>query len=157
MHALLTYDYDTTERTDGELRAVLAANNYMPMQSASDDEHMQMSYYRVSQAMNRWAEMHSAMKVPMPGTMEFRDAILAKVFTERELQVGTWNFLFTNPENLKMMELLYRIPYFMKTQNMGLADFAGAFGKMSRNSMGSQDINAFGTVSDADLMRSCGV
>ena len=42
MNALLTYDYDTTERTDGELRAVLAANNYMPMQSASDDEHMQM-------------------------------------------------------------------------------------------------------------------
>ena len=79
------------------------------------------------------------------------------MFTERELQVGTWNFLFTNPGNLKMMELLYRIPYFMKTQNMGLADFAGAFGKMSRNSMGSQDINAFGTVSDADLMRSCRV
>ena len=93
MNALLTYDYDTTERTDSELQAVLAANNYMPMQSASDDEHMQMSYYRVSQAMNRWAEMHSAMKVPMPGTTEFRDAILAKVFTERELQVGTWNFL----------------------------------------------------------------
>ena len=60
----------------GNQRAALAANKHKPAKGADQDEALQLVFWRLHEGLKAWKDMHPTQVVPIPGTPEFRKAMI---------------------------------------------------------------------------------
>ena len=131
----------------GNQRASLAANKHKPAKGADQDEALQLVFWRLHEGLKAWKDMHPTQVVPIPGTPEFRKAILEIIFTEKELHVGQHTFMMTNGDNISMLEEMYRLRYFRMAHNVSLNQLERALGKLSRATIGRNELAGGASVS----------
>ena len=52
-------------------------NKHKPAKGADQDEALQLVFWWLHEGLKAWKDMHLAQVVPIPGTLEFRKAILS--------------------------------------------------------------------------------
>ncbi|TBU21157.1 hypothetical protein BD311DRAFT_812606 [Dichomitus squalens] len=97
-----------------------------------------MAFWRLHEGWKMWVEKNPDQRL-VPGTPSFREKIVNRVFTEKELQIGYHNFILTNGENIRFMEDMYRISHFCAAQNLSRAQIERAVGKVSRNNVSKSE------------------
>lgn len=129
--------------------AHLASNPERPSRAADSQEKVQMMGWKVTQQIADWRIYHPGQLVPTPGTKQFRTEILSPVIMDHELKEGTGMFLFTNNENLALIQNLWSISYFQVNNAIPLTLLEAGLGKAGKKDLskksGSAMVNVFAT------------
>ncbi|KAI1781977.1 hypothetical protein LXA43DRAFT_1069499 [Ganoderma leucocontextum] len=124
------------------LVAQLASNEARPAKAEDVQERAQIMFWKLEAQMARWLEEHEGEVLPVPGTALFRTGILNVVFKESELKEGTTNFLFTQQENLALIQDLWQLAYFKVSGCVPLARLSTALGRVSKKDLSKKSGSA---------------
>lgn len=124
------------------LIAQLASNEARPAKAADTQETVQVMFWKLEARMGRWVEEHGGQALPTAGTTAFRTEILNSVFKDVELKEGTANFLFTKPENLRLVQDLWQLAYFKIAGCVPLPRLSAALGRVGKKDLAKKSGSA---------------
>lgn len=112
------------------------------MKAADNQEKVQMMGFRVQFEMQKWCDAHPGQSLPAAGSRQFRNEILSVAIKEHELKEGVANFLFTQDENLRLVQNLWQLEYFQVTGAIPLKRLDKALGRANKKDLSKKSASA---------------